>query len=176
MALQIDALPGPPSRNDSRDVFSNKANLFAAALPNFITQANLLAQDVEAKAESVDGVVDLTAADRLQTGADRDQVALDRAQVAEDKTAVEGSVATAAGHAATAESQAVIAQNSANSAAESAILAAAELSSKPIIQNTNAITQNQTIPAGRNALSVGPIAINDGVTVTVAPGSRWRIL
>jgi hypothetical protein len=148
MAVQISELPSPPSRNDARDVFSNKANLFAAALPNFITQANLLAQDVEAKA----------------------------GQVAEDRTVVVGLVDTAAGHANTAASQADVAQDAANSAAESAILAAAELSSKPIIQNTNAIIQSQIIPAGRNALSVGPIAINDGVTVTVAPGSRWRIL
>lgn len=45
-----------------------------------------------------------------------------------------------------------------------------------ITQLDNHVASNVTIPAGKNAYSVGPLTIDDGVTVTVADGSRWAIL
>lgn len=41
---------------------------------------------------------------------------------------------------------------------------------------TQTISSDYTIPEGNNAVSVGPISIADGVTVTIADGSRWIIL
>lgn len=44
------------------------------------------------------------------------------------------------------------------------------------IENDQAITSNYTIPATKNAMSTGPIAVNSGVTVTVSSGSRWVVI
>lgn len=44
------------------------------------------------------------------------------------------------------------------------------------IENDQAITSNYTIPATKNAMSTGPIAVNSGVTVTISSGSRWVVL
>ena len=44
------------------------------------------------------------------------------------------------------------------------------------IENAATITQNSTINAGNNAISAGPIVIDDGVSVTVPSGSRWTVV
>ena len=46
----------------------------------------------------------------------------------------------------------------------------------PIFVNANTISSNATIGSGTNGLSSGPITIADGITVTVATGSRWVIV
>jgi hypothetical protein len=43
-------------------------------------------------------------------------------------------------------------------------------------ENSTTIGANYTITAGKNAMSTGPITINNGVTVTIPSGSRWVIL
>lgn len=45
-----------------------------------------------------------------------------------------------------------------------------------ILENAQAITANYTIGAGNNGLSVGPVTVNSGVTVTVGSGQRWLVL
>jgi hypothetical protein len=42
--------------------------------------------------------------------------------------------------------------------------------------NPNVITSNQTIPAGQNGVSGGPITIADGVTVVISDGAEWSIV
>jgi hypothetical protein len=32
------------------------------------------------------------------------------------------------------------------------------------------------VPTGSNAVSVGPITVNTGITVTVSSGQRWVVL
>lgn len=44
------------------------------------------------------------------------------------------------------------------------------------IENGQSVTTNYTIPATKNAMSTGPIAVNSGVTVTISSGSRWVVL
>jgi len=46
----------------------------------------------------------------------------------------------------------------------------------PITKNATSISANETIASGSNGLSVGPITINTGVTVTVATGQRYVVL
>jgi hypothetical protein len=48
--------------------------------------------------------------------------------------------------------------------------------SNGIILNTKSIAASFTIPAADNAMSVGPITVATGQTVTVSSGSRWVIL
>jgi hypothetical protein len=38
------------------------------------------------------------------------------------------------------------------------------------------VMQSYTIPTGYNAMSVGPISVSNGVTVTISSGQRWVIL
>ena len=45
-----------------------------------------------------------------------------------------------------------------------------------IYENADDIAANYSITAGKNAMSVGPITIASGVTVTVPSGQRWVIL
>lgn len=42
-------------------------------------------------------------------------------------------------------------------------------------ENEQTVTADYTIGAGKNAMSAGPITINDGVTVTIPDGSRWVV-
>jgi hypothetical protein len=46
----------------------------------------------------------------------------------------------------------------------------------PVYENTQTISSNYAIPSGSSAMSVGPITIASGVTVTIPSGSRWAIL
>lgn len=45
-----------------------------------------------------------------------------------------------------------------------------------IIAHNATITSDYTSPAGHNILSVGPVTVDTGVTVTVASGQRWLVL
>ena len=45
-----------------------------------------------------------------------------------------------------------------------------------IYENTDDITENYTLTTGTNGMSVGPMTIAGGVTVTVPSGQRWVIL
>lgn len=45
-----------------------------------------------------------------------------------------------------------------------------------IYQNKNSISANFTLDTNYNGMSVGPLTINSGVTVTVPTGQRWVIL
>ena len=43
-------------------------------------------------------------------------------------------------------------------------------------ENDVTVTDNYTIPTGKNAMTAGPITINNGITVTVPNGSSWTIV
>jgi hypothetical protein len=49
-------------------------------------------------------------------------------------------------------------------------------SDQVFVQNGQTVTTDYTIPADQNAMSTGPITINDGVTVTVSTGSRYVVI
>jgi hypothetical protein len=50
------------------------------------------------------------------------------------------------------------------------------VASNGITVNSNAVASDYTIASGFNGGSVGPITVNNGVTVTVASGSVWNII
>jgi hypothetical protein len=52
----------------------------------------------------------------------------------------------------------------------------ANSTTKGLYEHSATISVNYTIGAGNNAMSSGPIEIDDGVTVTVPSGSRWVII
>jgi len=43
-------------------------------------------------------------------------------------------------------------------------------------ENDQTATTDYTITAGKNAMTTGPVLIDDGVNVTIPDGSRWVIL
>jgi len=47
---------------------------------------------------------------------------------------------------------------------------------KAIFYNSQTIAENLSIAAGTNAMSAGPITINDGYAVTISDGSTWSIV
>jgi hypothetical protein len=48
--------------------------------------------------------------------------------------------------------------------------------SSVILENQRTISSNYTITDGYNGLSVGPVTINTGVTVTVGTDERWVVM
>jgi hypothetical protein len=44
------------------------------------------------------------------------------------------------------------------------------------IENGQTVTTSYTMPALTNAMSTGPITINDSITVTIPDGGRWVVL
>jgi len=46
----------------------------------------------------------------------------------------------------------------------------------PLIVNSTTVSASYTVASGQNAMSVGPITVNSGVTVTVSSGQRWLVL
>ena len=43
-------------------------------------------------------------------------------------------------------------------------------------ENDQAVTTNYSITASHNAMSAGPITVNNGITVTVPSGVRWVVV
>jgi hypothetical protein len=54
--------------------------------------------------------------------------------------------------------------------------ASAMVSTNGITINEDTVSASYTVAAGTNGLSVGPMTVEDGVTVTVASGQRWLVL
>ena len=44
------------------------------------------------------------------------------------------------------------------------------------IENDQTVTGNYTLTTGKNAMTAGPVTINDGVTVTIPNGAVWTIV
>jgi hypothetical protein len=49
-------------------------------------------------------------------------------------------------------------------------------SDEVFVENGQTVTSNYTLTTNKNAMSVGPITVNSGVTVTVPTGSNWVVL
>ena len=50
------------------------------------------------------------------------------------------------------------------------------LSVAGLIANATTVSVSYNLPTGYSAMTVGPMTINSGITVTVASGSRWVVL
>ena len=48
--------------------------------------------------------------------------------------------------------------------------------SNGLVLNNKAISTSYTMPAGYNAMSVGPVTINSGVVMTIPSTQRWMVL
>ena len=50
------------------------------------------------------------------------------------------------------------------------------VSTNGLVVNSDSVTSNYTIGTGFNAMSVGPVSVTSGTTVTVSSGQRWVVL
>jgi hypothetical protein len=48
--------------------------------------------------------------------------------------------------------------------------------SNGLVLNSNTVSASYTIPTNYNAVSVGTITVNSGVSITIPSGSRWLVL
>jgi hypothetical protein len=44
------------------------------------------------------------------------------------------------------------------------------------IENNQVVTTSYTLPTNKNAMTTGPVTLNDAVTVTIPDGSRWIVI
>lgn len=54
--------------------------------------------------------------------------------------------------------------------------ASAAVSTNGLIINSTTVSASYTVATGQNAMSIGPITVNSGITVTVSSGQRWLVL
>ena len=52
----------------------------------------------------------------------------------------------------------------------------APIATNGIVLNSTTVASSYTIASGVNGMSIGPITVNSGVTVTVSSGQRWLVL
>ena len=149
--MAITALPTPPSRSDPA-TFAARGDAFLGALPTFVTEANALQTDVNAKQAAAAVSANAAQADRI---------------LCDD--------ATAAVAAQSPVTNAAAAAASALAAAAYASTAQATNPDSPIRINPRKITADFTIASTYNAASVGPISISEGITVTVSDNATWSI-
>ena len=50
------------------------------------------------------------------------------------------------------------------------------IASNGLIVNSTTVSTSYTIATGNNAMSVGPVTVASGATVTVSSGQRWLVL
>lgn len=147
----ITPLPTAPSRADPAN-FPARADAFLGALGTFGTQSNAVAQ-----AGYTNAVEALNSANAAQA----------------DRVLAQQAAATV-----TAQSPAANAAAAAASAAAAAVSAGqaqAVSPDSPVRFNTRTITAPLTIGSAYNAASAGPIAIGDGITVTLQDHATWSI-
>jgi len=65
---------------------------------------------------------------------------------------------------------------STNILAAGTVTGAEVIASNGLIVNKNTVAASYSIPSGNNAMSVGPITVASGQSVTVPTGSRWVVL
>jgi hypothetical protein len=147
----ISALPTPPSRSDSIN-FAARGDAFLTALPQFQTEANAVAAEINAAATNAASSASAAQADRVSAAA------------AAAAVAAQSPVSNAAAAAASAAAAAVYAST-----------AQATNPDSPIRLNPREISANITIGSDYNAASTGPITIGDGITVTVNNNATWSI-
>jgi hypothetical protein len=131
----ITAIPTPPVRSDAPADFALKADAFAAALPQFVTQTNSSAAFVDQRAIDADASATAAAASEAAVEADRAEVAANTSTVAANTSTVEASAAEVAAHAALAGERAAAAATSASESAASAqiaVNAAASIADGPV--------------------------------------------
>jgi hypothetical protein len=147
----ITSLPTAPSRADPAN-FAARADAFLGAMGAFGTQVSAVGTTTYNNAVEAASSASAAQSDRAF------------AQAAAAAVAAESPVANAAAAAASAAAAAV-----------SAGQAQAVSPDSPVRLNTRQITANLTIGSAYNAMSAGPIAIADGITVTVQDFATWSI-
>jgi hypothetical protein len=149
----IPAAPTPaPTRSDPTN-FRERADAYHSWLPPFVntTLVSVLSW-MQSRANEVLGWANAASADRAT---------VETAKAAIDAQSPVANAAAAAASAAAAAAYASQAQ--------------ATNPDSPVRLNPRVITSDMTVPSAYNAISAGPIAIAEGVMVTVQDHATWTI-
>lgn len=146
-------------------------------VPNLITSGNVDGRDVSADGTKLDGI---------EAGADVTDTANVGAAGAVMTTAATGQANMPAGTTAQRTGSPIAGALRFNSTDVSfegydgtewgAIGGGGGASEGIFYENEQSLSTNYTIVATKNAMTAGPITINDGVTVTIETGGRWVVL
>lgn len=131
----ITPIPTPPIRSDAPADFATKADAFAAALPQFVTETNTSAAFVDQRAIDADASATAAAASEAAAEAGRAEVAANAATVASHAATVEASATEVAANAVLAGERAAAAAASASESAANAqiaVNAAASIADGPV--------------------------------------------
>ena len=177
----ITPLPTPPTRQDPTN-FADRADTFLAALPTFAVEVNTDLSTVNSNMTDIQTVSD-------NIGNINTAVAeLPNLSARVQKTADTGSAAIPSGTQAQRDGTPLAGSFRFNidlgkfegyngttwgSVGGGATGGAAD---EIFIENGQSITTSYTLPTGRNAMSTGPITVEDGAVVTISSGSRWVII
>lgn len=147
----ITAPPTPPSRSDPAN-FAARGDAFLGWFPTAWQYLSDFATWITARANEIAA----------------NSNAATQAAATVTTVAASPAVQNAAANAATAQAAAAAAQTYASQAQ-------ATNPDSPIRINPTRIKADFTLQTGYNGASAGPIAIDDGVTVTIANGATWSI-
>ena len=50
------------------------------------------------------------------------------------------------------------------------------VSTNGLVVNSATVSTSYTIPSGSNAMSIGPMTVASGATVTISSGSKWVVI
>ena len=70
----------------------------------------------------------------------------------------------------------IVVTNAAGSVTIAATNPAGATGNPVFYENDTNVTASYTITSGKNAMSAGPITVNNGVTVTIPNGSTWTVV
>lgn len=152
------------------------------ATTNLLNAVNVSKANLDQKVADAAAQADLATsngATQVNLAAQQASIATAKAAVATTKASEATGAAASAlaiyGSAAAQQAAVLQAASSAASAASYASRAQAVSPDSPIRLNTRNVVEDFSVPPDYNAASTGPLAISDGVTVTVSDHSTWSI-
>lgn len=179
--MAITPLPTPPTRQDPVN-FADRADTFLAALPTFAVEVNTDLSTVNSNMTAIQTVAtnisDInTAVDELPNLSARVQKTGDNASAAIPAgTQVQRDVTPLPGYFRFNIDLGKFEGYNGTSWGSVGGGATGGGADEVFIENGQSVTTSYTIPTGKNAMSTGPITVENGAVITVQAGSRWVII
>ena len=150
--------------------WANTVNVFTQSAYTMANSANVLAQAAFNRANTANGIANVALANTGTTITVNGSSILVIANTTSSTSNTTGALTVAGGVGISGNLYAATIYSS------NTVYAPAFQANNGLILNANTISSNITVPTGVNAISVGPMTIANGVSVTISTGNRWIIL
>ena len=150
--------------------WANTVNVFTQSAYTMANSANVLAQAAFNQANTANGIANVALANTGTTITVNGSSILVIANTKASTSNTTGALTVAGGVGISGNLYAGTIYSS------NTVYAPAFQANNGLILNANTISSNITVPTGVNAISVGPMTIANGVSVTISTGNRWIIL